>query len=103
MREPYDVIIKPVITEQSTRQVEERNVYTFLVARKANKHEIGRAVEKLWDVNVKQVRTVNYRGKLRRSLMGKMSRSSDIGRRPSFKKAFVKLASGDHIEFYEAG
>jgi large subunit ribosomal protein L23 len=103
MREPFDVIIQPVITEKSTRQMDEGNVYTFLVARNANKHEIGRAVEKLWDVSVQAVRTVNYRGKMRRSLMGRMSKSRDVGRRPSFKKAFVKLADGDQIEFYEAG
>jgi large subunit ribosomal protein L23 len=103
MREPYQVIIKPVITEKSTRQIEEGNVYTFLVAREANKIEIGHAVEKLWDVQVRDVRTVNYRGKARRSLMGRMSQSRAQGRRPSFKKAFVKLAEGDQIEFYEAG
>jgi large subunit ribosomal protein L23 len=103
MREPYEVIIKPVITEKSTRQIEEGNVYTFLVAREANKNEIGYAVEKLWDVQVEDVRTVNYRGKARRSLMGRMTPNRKIGRRPSFKKAFVKLAEGDQIEFYEAG
>jgi len=103
MREPYRVIIKPVITEKSTRQIDEGNVYTFLVARDANKHEIGNAVEKLWDVNVEAVRTVNYRGKAKRSLMARMSKSRSVGRRPSFKKAFVKLAEGNQIEFYEAG
>jgi large subunit ribosomal protein L23 len=103
MREPYEVIIKPVITEKSTRQIEDGNVYTFLVAREANKHEIGHAVEKLWDVRVSDVRTVNYRGKARRSLMGRMTANRQIGRRASFKKAFVKLAEGERIEFYEAG
>lgn len=103
MREPYDVIVKPVITEKSTRQIEEGNVYTFLVAPNANKHEIGYAVEKLWDVHVSHVRTVNYRGKARRSLMGRMTANRKVGRRPSYKKAFVKLAEGDHIEFYEVG
>ena len=103
MREPYEVIIKPVITEKSTRQIEDGNVYTFLVAREANKHEIGHAVEKLWDVRVSDVRTVNYRGKARRSLMGRMTANRQIGRRASFKKAFVKLAEGEQIEFYEAG
>lgn len=103
MREPYQVIIKPVITEKSTRQIEEGNVYTFLVAKDANKDEIGYAVEKLWDVQVEGVRTVNYRGKSRRSLMGRMSAQRAPGKRASFKKAFVKLAQGDQIEFYEAG
>jgi large subunit ribosomal protein L23 len=103
MREPYQVIIKPIITEKSTRQIEEGNIYTFLVAKDANKHEIGFAVEKLWDVQVQGVRTVNYRGKARRSLMGRMAQSRQMGKRASFKKAFVKLAEGDQIEFYEAG
>jgi large subunit ribosomal protein L23 len=103
MREPYQVIIKPIITEKSTRQIEEGNIYTFLVAKNANKHEIGFAVEKLWDVQVQGVRTVNYRGKARRSLMGRMAQSRQMGKRASFKKAFVKLAEGDQIEFYEAG
>jgi large subunit ribosomal protein L23 len=103
MREPYQVVIRPVITEKSTRQIEQDNVYTFLVSPDANKNEIGYAVEKLWDVQVKDVRTVNYRGKERRSLMGRMAASRKVGRRPSFKKAFVKLAEGNRIEFYEAG
>jgi large subunit ribosomal protein L23 len=103
MREPYQVVIRPVITEKSTRQIEQDNVYTFLVAPDANKNEIGYAIEKLWDVKVNDVRTVNYRGKARRSLMGRMTANRKIGRRPSFKKAFVKLAEGDQIEFYEAG
>jgi hypothetical protein len=46
---------------------------------------------------------VNYRGKARRSLMGRMAQSRQMGKRPSFKKAFVKLAEGEQIEFYEAG
>jgi ribosomal protein L23 len=54
-------------------------------------------------VKVRDVRTVNYRGKARRSLMGRQAANRKIGRRPSFKKAFVKLAEGDQIEFYEAG
>ena len=103
MREPYQVIIKPVITEKSTRQIEEGNVYTFLVSKDANKNEIGYAVAKLWDVQVEDVRTVNYRGKARRSTMGRMAQSRAMGKRASYKKAFVKLAEGDQIDFYEAG
>ncbi len=103
MREPFEVLVSPVVTEKSTRQTDEENVYTFIVACDANKHEIGRAVAKIWDVDVVDVRTVNYRGKLRRSLMGRMSQNSNIGRSPSFKKAYVTLAEGHHIEFYEVG
>ncbi len=103
MRDPRDVIVQPVITEKSARAIEESNVYTFVVSKAANKIEIGHAVEKLWDVKVTDVRTMVYAGKARRAMMGRMSRNRNIGRRPSFKKAMVTLAEGDHIEFYEVG
>lgn len=104
MRDARDVMIRPVITEKSTRQMDENNVYTFLVREDANKIEIGRAVERLWDVDVKTVRTMRYAGKLRRAFLGRMAGNwQEIGRRPSFKKALVELAEGDHIEFYEVG
>ena len=103
MREPYDVIIAPVVTEKTTDQMEGENVYTFIVSKDANKIEIGNAVERLWDVNVQDVRTMRYPGKARRSALGRMSRTQNKGRRASYKKAVVKLAEGDHIELYEAG
>lgn len=103
MRDPRRVIVRPVVTEKSARRMEEGNVYTFVVDRAANKIEIGQAVEKLWDVKVTGVRTMVYAGKARRALMGRMSTNRNIGRRPSFKKALVTLAEGDHIEFYEVG
>ena len=104
MAEPYEVIIKPVVSEKSTRQMEEGNTYTFKVAVHANKLEIAKAVEKLFDVTVTDVRTMNYSGKARRPLMGRLSRSaSRTGRRASFKKAVVTLAEGDRIELYELG
>jgi large subunit ribosomal protein L23 len=103
MREAYDIIIAPVVTEKSTDQMETDNVYTFIVSKDANKLEIGSAVEKLWDVTVQDVRTMRYAGKGRRSFLGRMARNASKGRRPGFKKAVVKLAEGDHIELYEAG
>ncbi len=103
MRDMYDVIIVPVVTEKTTEQMEVGNVYTFIVSGDANKIEIGSAVERLWDVTVREVRTMRYRGKARRSLLGRMARSNKKGRRASFKKAVVQLAEGDHIELYEAG
>jgi large subunit ribosomal protein L23 len=103
MREAYDVIIAPVVTEKSADQMEAGNVYTFIVSKDANKIEIGNAVEKLWDVTVKDVRTMRYAGKTKRALLGRMARSNAKGRRPSYKKAVVQLAEGDHIELYEAG
>jgi large subunit ribosomal protein L23 len=103
MREAYDVIIAPVVTEKTTDQMEVGNVYTFIVSNDANKIEIGKAVERLWDVTVEDVRTMRYAGKARRSFLGRMARNNAKGQRPSFKKAVVKLAEGDHIELYEAG
>jgi large subunit ribosomal protein L23 len=103
MRSAHEIIISPVVTEKTTEQMESRSLYTFIVAEDANKIEIGKAVEHLWDVSVLDVRTVRYSGKMRRSLMGRMSRTSGIGRTPSFKKAMVQLAQGEHIELYEVG
>lgn len=102
MRDPREVIVQPVITEKSAEAMES-NVYTFIVNKAANKIEIGSAVEKLWDVKVTGVRTMVYAGKARRAMMGRMSRTRHVGRRPAYKKAMVTLAEGDHIEFYEAG
>jgi len=103
MADVYDVILAPVVTEKSSGQMEADNIYTFIVAANANKIEIGKAVERLWDVTVLDVRTMRYIGKARRSFMGRMSRSNKKGRRPAFKKAVVQLSEGDHIELYEVG
>ena len=103
MASPYDVILQPVITEKSTDQMEENNVYTLLVAEKATKHQIQQAVETIWDVKVRKVRTMRLAGKYRRGLMGQLARNWNVGRRNDFKKALVNLEEGDHIEFYELG
>jgi large subunit ribosomal protein L23 len=103
MRDVYDVIVSPVITEKATSQQAEENVYTFIVHPDANKHQIAAAVEKTWDVVVEDVRTARYQGKARRAFMGRMSPRSPVGRRPAYKKAMVRLAEGDQIEFYEVG
>ncbi|HEY8484514.1 MAG TPA: 50S ribosomal protein L23 [Longimicrobiales bacterium] len=94
MREPREVIIRPVVTEASTELAEERGAYTFIVAKDANKLEIRNAVSKLFGVTVKSVRTMNYRGKVRR--LGR-----NVGRRPDYKKAVVTLAEGERIDVYE--
>ena len=102
MSEPrYDVILAPVVTEKTNAQAEAGNTYTFIVDGDANKIEIGKAVERIWDVTVLDVRTMRYAGKARRSSMGRMS--THPGRRPSFKKAVVRLKEGDRIELYEVG
>ena len=103
MRDVHEIILAPVVTEKSTEQMEAQNAYTFVVAENANKIEIGKAVERIWDVRVKKVRTMRYAGKARRSLLGQMAQNWNKGRRPDFKKAVVQLAEGDHIEFYEVG
>lgn len=103
MRDGVDVLVRPVVTEKTTEQTETNNVYTFIVARDANKHEIARAIEKAWDVKVLGVRTMRYSGKAKRSILGRIHKNWALGRRPSFKKAVVQLAEGDHIEFYELG
>lgn len=94
MRDARQVVIRPVVTERSTLMADELDAFTFIVAPDANKIEIRRAVEQLFDVKVRSVRTMNYRGKSRR--VGR-----NIGRRPSFKKAIVKLVEGERIDVYE--
>lgn len=104
MAEAHEIVLGPVITEKSTRLTDEENVYTLIVREKANKIEIKKAVERLWDVDVVDVRTMRYAGKFKRALMGRMGGNPrEIGRRPSYKKALVTLAEGDHIELYELG
>lgn len=94
MRDPHEVIIRPVVTEASAALQEELRTYTFVVARAANKVEIRRAVEQLFGVSVTDVRTANFQGKWRRVSRG-------IGRKPAYKKAVVRLAEGETIDVYE--
>ncbi|MXW18485.1 MAG: 50S ribosomal protein L23 [Gemmatimonadetes bacterium] len=102
MREAYDVIVAPVVTEKTTAQMD-ASLYTFIVNERANKHEIARAVEALWDVKVTDVRTMRYPGKAKRALLGRMVKNWELGRTPSYKKAVVQLVQGDEIELYEMG
>ena len=103
MRQPHDVIVSPVVTEKTTEQMELENLYTFVVNKDSNKHEIANAVEALWDVTVRDVRTMRYAGKAKRALLGRMAKNWNLGRRPSYKKAIVQLSEGDQIELYEMG
>lgn len=103
MRAPQDVILTPVVTEKTSEQMELESLYTFVVDKDSNKQEIARAVETLWDVKVQGVRTMRYPGKAKRALLGRMAKNWNLGRRPSYKKAVVQLAEGDHIELYEVG
>lgn len=94
MRDPRQVIVRPLMTEKSMRLKEERNAVTFQVVPDANKVEIRHAVEAIFNVKVTDVRTANVQGKLKR--MGRFQ-----GRRPSWKKAVVTLAPGHKIELVE--
>lgn len=88
-----DIIIRPYVTEQSTRQME-HNKYTFEVALKATKTDVKRAVEEIFKVKVLKVNTTRLPGKVKR--LGRFE-----GRRPDRKKAVVQLAEGDRIEIFE--
>ncbi len=94
MRNIYDVIVRPVITEKATDQLDRNRVYTFEVDRDANKLEVARAVEQLFNVEVESVRTMQYRGKRRR--VGR-----NVGQRRAWKKALVTLREGHTIEIFE--
>lgn len=95
MKSPYDILMAPVISEQSMDEMG-HNKYTFRVAKKANKAEIKAAVEAAFDgVKVAKVNTINMRGKTRR--MGKT-----VGKTSDWKKAVVTLtADSKSIEFFE--
>ena len=90
----YQVIKEPHITEKANIQKEETNQITFRVHKKANKVEIKQAVETFFKTKVLDVRTMNVRGKRRR--MGRT-----VGKKSDWKKAVVRLAPGENIEFFE--
>lgn len=90
-----DVIRRPLITEKSSVQRETGNIIAFEVHRQANKIDVLRAVQAQFKVKVAEVRIANCHGKVRRQ--GKFA-----GRRPDWKKAYVRLAAGEKpIEFFE--
>lgn len=97
MRHPQEVVYQPLLTEKSTILRERKDVYCFKVNPRANKIEIAKAVEALFQkVKVADVRTCRVRGKVKR--MGRFQ-----GQRPEWKKAWVRLAPGSkEIEFFEA-
>jgi len=91
--ETHEVLRRPVVTEKSTIQTEQR-IYTFEVDRRANKVEVKEAVEKVFGVKVVSVNIINVPGKPRRW-------GRHVSRTPSWKKAIVKLAEGQRIELFE--
>jgi large subunit ribosomal protein L23 len=93
-RDPRTVILRPVVSEKSYAQYDER-VYTFVVARDANKIEIRQAVEAIFNVTVTNVNTLNRSGKRKRN-----RRTGTWGTRTGQKRAIVSLAPGDEIEIF---
>jgi len=94
MRKGYDVIIGPMLTEKGTILKEKENKILFRVAKDANKIEIKRAVEEMFNVKVEKVATINYKGKKKR--LGRFE-----GKRPDWKKAIVTLKEGEKLDFIE--
>ena len=90
----YDVIKRPLITEKTSIQKETFNQLTFEVAPQANRIEIKRAVENIFNVNVAGVRTMQVKGKVKR-------RGRILGKRRDWKKAIVTLMPGERIDFFE--
>ena len=89
------LITAPVVTEKSSIAADKNNQYVFKVSNVANKTEIKAAVEKLFDVNVESVKTLNVKGKTKRFGKG-------LGKRSDIKKAYVRIKSGQEIEFVSA-
>ena len=86
----FEIIRNPLISEKST-YVSQFNYYVFKVSTKSTKPEIKQAIEKLFSVKVLSVNTLNQNGKLKKF-------RNILGKRPNFKKAFVKLAEGNTID-----
>ncbi|SHE46515.1 50S ribosomal protein L23 [Clostridium fallax] len=90
----HDIIRKPVVTEKSMAAMAEKK-YTFIVHNTANKVQIKKAVEEIFDVKVEDVKTMRVEGKTKRV-------GVHVGKRASYKKAIVKLAADSkNIEFFE--
>jgi len=91
----YRTVVRPIVTEKTSNAYQDRGEYTFVVDPAANKIEIKAAVERLWNVKVKSVQTMNCRGKSRRI-------GGTVGKRANWKKAIVTLREGHSIEIFEA-
>lgn len=90
----FDIIKRPLVTEKSNIQKETANQLTFEVDRKANRVEIRRAIERIFNVRVASVRTMQVTGKVKR-------RGRILGKRRDWKKAIVTLRPGERIDFFE--
>lgn len=95
MRDPHDVLIRPLLTEKLTRLREAQNCVAFEVDKRASRIEIRRAVEQVLKVKVDTVRIINIKGKQKRQ--GRF-----VGWRPDWKKALVTLRDGEKLDIYES-
>jgi large subunit ribosomal protein L23 len=92
-----DVLVKPIVTEKSNKLTDTRKTYAFRVDRKANKLEVKKAVEEFYGVTVTEVNTVVVPAKAK----SKFTKAGFIsGRKPAYKKAYVKVAEGETIDLY---
>ena len=92
------ILIRPIYTEKIARLQESENKYAFEVDRNANKIEIRKAIEKKFEVRVKNIQTMIMPGKLRQQMT---RRGRFYGKRPDWKKAVVTLVAGDKLELFE--
>jgi large subunit ribosomal protein L23 len=90
----YDIIRRPILTEKTNIQKEVSNQVTFEIDPAANRIEVQRAVEKIFNVKVANIRTMNVNGKVKR-------RGRITGKRRNWKKAIVTLMPGERIDFFE--
>ena len=94
MLNPFNIIIKPVITEKATKLKEKENKYEFVVAKTATKGQIKEAIKQIFNVDVEKIRTAILPGKLRRQ-------GAHAGYRSDFKKAIVDIKKGQSIKIVE--
>lgn len=93
MKTAHDIILAPVVSEKSYDLIEDNNTYTFEVDTRANKEQIKHAVERVFDVKVVRVNTMNRKGKVKRT-------GYKLGKRKNVKRAIVTLAEGNSIDLF---
>ena len=96
MKDPRDIILKPIVSEKSYALIE-RGVYTFEVSPAASKPEIHDAIEAIWGVKVAKVNTMNRKGKVRRT-----RGTNRVGARKDSKREVVTLVAGNEIPLFES-
>jgi large subunit ribosomal protein L23 len=94
VKDPRDVVLEPVVSEKSYDLIQDFNTYTFVVDKRSNKTEIKQAVQKIFDVRVVSVNTINRKGKRKRT-------GYVLGKRADSKRALVTLADGQSIDIFE--